>query len=99
MSADRLRITGGVVHDPANGVEGDVRDVCIENGRIVATLPPDAPTLDARGLVVMPGGVDIHSHFASSSCNHARRLVPEEHTADPAAAPPLLDGEWVPRSG
>ena len=72
----RLRVTGGTVHDPANGVDGEVRDVCMENGKIVPSLPAGAPTLDARGMVVMPGGVDIHSHFASSSCNHARRRFP-----------------------
>jgi formylmethanofuran dehydrogenase subunit A len=96
---DRLRITGGAVHDPANGIDGETRDVCIEDGRIVAELPPGAPTLDARGMVVMPGGVDIHSHFASSSCNHARRLIPDEHAADPAPAPVLADGEPPARSG
>jgi len=95
----RLRITGGAVHDPANGVDGDIRDICVENGRIVESLPPDAPKLDARGMVVMPGGVDVHSHFASSSCNHARRLIPDEHTADPVAPPELVDGEPLPRSG
>jgi formylmethanofuran dehydrogenase subunit A len=95
----RLRIVGGAVHDPANGIDGEVRDVCIEDGRVVANLPAGAPTLDARGLVVMPGGVDIHAHFASSACNHARRLLPEEHAADPAPAPVLLDGEWPGRSG
>ena len=94
----RLRITGGTVYDPANGVDGEVRDVCMEGGRIVEQLPAGAPTLDARGMVVMPGGVDIHSHFASSSCNHARRLIPDEHAADPAPAP-RLPGEEVPRSG
>jgi len=75
-----------------------VRDVCIEDGRIVADLPGGAPTLDARGMVVMPGGVDIHSHFASSSCNHARRLIPDEHTTDPAPAPRLAD-DLPARSG
>lgn len=94
----RLRIAGGAVHDPANGIDGEIRDICIEDGRIVATLPPGAPTLDARGMVVMPGGVDIHSHVASASCNHARRLIPEEHAADPAPAPALIDGEQA-RSG
>ncbi|MGH7580288.1 MAG: formylmethanofuran dehydrogenase subunit A [Gemmatimonadales bacterium] len=89
----RLRIVGGAVHDPANGVDGETRDICIEDGRIVGSLPDGAPTLDARGMVVMPGGVDIHAHFASSSCNHARRLIPDEHAADPAPAPALLDGE------
>ena len=47
----------------------------------------------------MPGGVDIHSHFASSSCNHARRLIPDEHGADAAPAPRLADGETPGRSG
>jgi formylmethanofuran dehydrogenase subunit A len=100
MSApDRLRITGGSVYDPANGVDGETRDVCIEGGRIVERLPAGAPTLDARGMVVMPGGVDIHAHFASSSCNHARRLAPDEHAADPARAPALADGSGPARSG
>jgi formylmethanofuran dehydrogenase subunit A len=94
----QLRIVGGAVHDPANQVDGEVRDVCIEDGRIVASVSEGAPTLDARGMVVMPGGVDIHSHFASSSCNHARRLLPEEHAADRAPAPDLLE-DWLPRSG
>jgi formylmethanofuran dehydrogenase subunit A len=95
----QLRITGGTVHDPANGIDGEVRDICIENGRIVAELPERTPALDVRGMVVMPGGVDIHSHFASSSCNHARRLVPEEHAADPAPAPTLLENADPGRSG
>jgi formylmethanofuran dehydrogenase subunit A len=100
MSApSRLRIVGGAVHDPASGIDGEIRDVCIEDGRIVADLPAGAPTLDARGMVVMPGGVDLHSHFASSSCNHARRLIPDEHAADPAPAPALADGQPLARSG
>ena len=81
MSPTRLRIAGGTIYDPANGVDGEVRDLCLEDGRVVADLPPGAPTVDARGMVVMPGGVDIHSHLASSACNHGRRLLPEEHAA------------------
>ena len=86
---ERLRIAGGTVHDPANGVDGEVRDICIQDGRIVATLPPDAPRLDARGLVVMPGGVDIHSHVASSAVNQGRFLLPDER--EPVPAPRLAD--------
>jgi formylmethanofuran dehydrogenase subunit A len=96
---DSLRIVGGAVHDPANGVDGQVRDVCIEDGRIVDQLPQGVPTLDARGMVVMPGGVDIHSHFASSSCNHARRLIPDEHASDPMPAPDLFEDDLPARSG
>jgi formylmethanofuran dehydrogenase subunit A len=94
---DQLRIVGGSIHDPANMVDGEVREVCIDRGRIVASLPDGAPTLDARGMIIMPGGVDIHSHLASASCNHARRLLPEEHALDPVPPPDLLEG--FPRSG
>jgi formylmethanofuran dehydrogenase subunit A len=94
-----LRIAGGVVHDPANGVDGQIRDVCIDSGRIVGTLPADAPVLDVTGMVVMPGGVDIHSHVAGSSINLARRLLPEEHDRAPVLAPSLAPGQPLARSG
>ena len=97
-SPARLRIAGGTVYDPTNGVDGVVRDVCIEDGRIVAELPRDAQRLDAGGMVVMPGGVDIHSHIAGPSVNHARRLLAEEHAADAAPAPALAAGQHA-RSG
>jgi len=89
MSA--FRIVGGRVYDPGNGVDGQVRDICVESGRIVEDLPGNARVLDAAGMVVMPGGVDIHSHVAGGSVNLARRLLPEEHAADPVPAPALLD--------
>jgi len=94
----RLRITGGAIHDPANGVDGDVRDLCIEDGRIIASLPADAPVLRADGMVVMAGGIDIHAHIAATSVTLARRLLPEEHALAPAPAPSLDDGA-IPRSG
>ena len=96
---NHLRIAGGLVYDPANAVDGDVRDICIEDGRIVASLPVTAPRLDARGMVVMPGGVDMHCHVASSSVNVARRLLPEAHSRHPVTAPLLDDTAAVPRSG
>src|SRR5262245_13768737 len=96
---NQLRIAGGMVYDPANGVSGEIRDVCIDGGLIVDTVPASAPRLDASGMIVMAGGVDIHSHVAGSSVNIARRLVPDEHDHDPAAAPVLEAGEWLARSG
>ena len=94
-----LRIINGTVYDPANGVNGEVRDICIADGHVVASLAEPARTIDANGMVVMPGGVDIHSHVAGSSVNLARRLLPEEHDADPAIRPDLLDDQPLGRSG
>ena len=43
-----LRIAGGSVYDPANGIAGEVRDICIEDGKIVADVPSHARRIDAR---------------------------------------------------
>ncbi|HKG94260.1 MAG TPA: formylmethanofuran dehydrogenase subunit A [Gemmatimonadaceae bacterium] len=88
-----LRIAGGAVYDPANGSDGEVRDVCVRDGVVVREVSPAARTIDARGMVVMPGGVDIHAHVAGASVNHGRRLLPEDRAADPAPAPRLLDAD------
>ncbi len=82
-----LKISGGTIFDPANGVDGDVRDVWIEEGRIAA--PPGDPhqradkTVDATGMVVMPGGVDMHCHIAGPKVNAARKMRPEEKRTSP----------------
>ena len=78
-----IRITGGAVHDPANDVDGEIRDVCLNNGKVVADVGPDARRIDARGMVVMPGGVDIHAHIAGPKVNAARKLIPEERAGHP----------------
>ena len=88
-----LRIAQGRVYDPANGIDGDVRDVCLDGGKVVDELPSHAPRIDANGMVVMPGGVDIHSHIAGPAVNAARKLAPEEHRAD------VIDRTALTRSG
>jgi formylmethanofuran dehydrogenase subunit A len=77
-----LKIANGTVYDPANGIDGVVMDLWIRGGTIIP--PPDDPTLltskilDATGLVVMPGGVDMHSHIAGPKVNAARKMRPED---------------------
>ncbi|MBZ0172289.1 MAG: formylmethanofuran dehydrogenase subunit A [Phycisphaerales bacterium] len=88
MSA--LRIANGRVYDPANGIDGEIRDVCIQDRRIVASLPADAPRLDVAGMIVMPGGIDIHAHIAGPKVNLARKLQPEDRRRDPIAGDGLL---------
>lgn len=76
-----LRIAHGRVYDPQHGVGGEIRDVWIQEGKVVA--PPamvDAPTIDASGCAVMPGGVEIHSHVAGAKVNTGRSICPEDHT-------------------
>ena len=60
-----LVIAGGHVIDPRNGIDG-IRDVAIAGGVIAAIAPrvdaAGAKTIDASGLYVVPGLVDIHAH-------------------------------------
>jgi dihydroorotase len=61
-----LLIRGGHVIDPRNSIDG-VRDVAIAGGKIAAVAaalnPADAlKTIDASGLHVTPGILDIHTH-------------------------------------
>ncbi|MGH8671533.1 MAG: formylmethanofuran dehydrogenase subunit A [Burkholderiales bacterium] len=78
-----LRIVNGRVHDPANDVDGVVRDICVKDGKIVADVPPEAKRIDAKGMVILPGGIDIHCHIAGPKVNLARKLQPEDHRRDP----------------
>ncbi len=73
-----LRIKGGKVYDPANGVNGVVQDVCVCDGKIVAEVE-GGRTIDATGMVVFPGGVDVHTHVAGAALNFARAMIPEDH--------------------
>lgn len=60
-----LVLKGGRVIDPANGRDA-VADIGFGDGR-VAALGADLPlrgteTIDARGLLVVPGLIDLHTH-------------------------------------
>ena len=59
-------VRGGHVIDPKNGING-VRDVAIRDGKIVAVADRieasgSTQIVDAKGLYVTPGLIDIHSH-------------------------------------
>ncbi|HVW36250.1 MAG TPA: formylmethanofuran dehydrogenase subunit A [Pirellulales bacterium] len=73
-----LRITGGKVYDPASGCDGVVKEICIADGRIAANVA-GGRTIDASGMIVFPGGVDVHTHVAGGAINFARAMTPEDH--------------------
>ena len=77
-----LGILGGRIYDPRNGKDGEIGDIWVKDGRIVAPEEGDreaAQIVDAAGLVVMPGGVDIHAHIVGGEVNGGRKLQPEDH--------------------
>ena len=67
-----MLIRGGRLVDPSAGIDA-ARDVLLKDGRVVAVEPPgklnaagkqaEAEIIEAKGLVVAPGLVDIHVHL------------------------------------
>jgi formylmethanofuran dehydrogenase subunit A len=79
-------LRGGKVYDPAHRIDGQMQDVWIDGGKIVA--PPghenEAEVIDVSGLVLAPAGVEIHAHVAGVQLNAARALL--------AGQIPVVDG-------
>jgi dihydroorotase len=65
----KLLIANGYIIDPAQEVNTGGRSLLIEDGRVTGLLergepvPEDAQVLDAKGLIVAPGFIDLHTHL------------------------------------
>jgi dihydroorotase len=72
-----IGIRGGRILDPGRGVDVE-GDVLIREGRIAAVGPDVAAEaeriVDARGLIVCPGLVDIHCHLREPGFEHKETI-------------------------
>ena len=93
----KLLIKNGRLIDPAAGVDRKV-DIFIKNGRIAEisstiTIKINADSimevLDAEGLVVSPGFIDIHVHLREPGQEHKETIA----TGSKAAV--RRGGRWV----
>jgi formylmethanofuran dehydrogenase subunit A len=77
-----LKIANGTIYDPANGRAGVVGDLWARDGVFVSpptdVLETPNKVIEATGMVVMPGGVDMHAHIAGPKVNFARKMRPED---------------------
>ncbi|MGZ5851580.1 MAG: amidohydrolase family protein, partial [Hyphomicrobium sp.] len=82
-----IKLTGGKLYDPANGVNGEVRDIYIADGRVVPPAPEARidQEYNLRGKVVMAGAIDPHTHIGGGKVTIARTLMPEDHEHDEVA--------------
>ncbi|UHC19968.1 dihydroorotase family protein (plasmid) [Methylobacterium currus] len=83
-----LLVRGGDAVLPGRG--RTACDIAVRDGRIAAILAPGAPAaaaavLDARGLVVLPGAIDVHLHLGHGR-DIARPRVPADAAQESAAA-------------
>jgi dihydroorotase len=88
----KLIIANGYIVDPAQGINTG-RDLLIEDGRVVSVLergqeaPRDVEFIDATGLIVAPGFIDLHTHLREPGAEY------KETIASGAAA--AVAGGWT----
>ena len=72
-----LLVRGGRLIDPGSGVDAPL-DLLLRDGR-VARLGPDlqadAPEINAAGLIVAPGFVDLHTHLREPGQEHKETVA------------------------
>ena len=81
MSEEPLLIHGARIIDPSQSIDA-VGDLLIRDGVIAAAgsipaddLPQVCDTIDARGLVVCPGFIDIHCHLREPGYEHKETIA------------------------
>ncbi len=87
-----IKLTGGTVYDPAHGINGEVRDIFVKDGRIVKSSKNARfdKEYNLYGKVVMAGAIDMHTHIGGGKVNIARTLLPEDHRQNPTPRTDLL---------
>ncbi|MDR1800689.1 MAG: amidohydrolase family protein [Lachnospiraceae bacterium] len=82
-----LKLKNLKVYDPVNGVNGEIKDICMEDGLIVSDNDKADEIRDMSGHIAMAGAIDIHTHIAGEP-------LPFLRDADnPLLAPSQILGE------
>jgi formylmethanofuran dehydrogenase subunit A len=76
-------LKNGYVVDPTNKIDCERKDIAVKDGKVVESVDESrAKVIDVKDMLVMPGGVDLHSHIAGSKVNIGRLFRPEDHYKD-----------------
>ena len=74
----RTLIRNGRVVDPSQGIDRTA-DLVIEDGRVLGidavVDPVDADVIDASGMVVCPGFIDLHCHLREPGFEHKETIA------------------------
>ncbi|MBY8989071.1 MAG: amidohydrolase family protein [Candidatus Lokiarchaeota archaeon] len=75
----KLLVKNGFIFDPINNIEGETKDILIQDGNVVDKFVSnnDVQEIDAKGKTVVPAAVEIHAHVASQQVNWVRLLGSE----------------------
>ncbi len=69
------------VIDPVNKISGEIMDIAVSGGHIAEDPAKNAEVIDCHGMLVMPGGIDSHTHICGTKVNFGRYMSPEDMRA------------------
>lgn len=79
----KFKLINGKVYDPSQKINGQIKNIYVDDDTIVEPTDNEKKdfklTYDLKNMIVMAGGIDIHSHIAGGNVNNARVLMPEVH--------------------
>ena len=52
-------LKNGIVYDPANGINGEKKDIMVKDDIIVEEVSANAKVIDVTNKIVMPAGVNV----------------------------------------
>ena len=102
MSGPSLVITGatlwhGGTYADRAPVSGATGDVVIQDGVVTGVgqvdRPAGAQVIDATGLALLPGFVDLHTHLREPGREDAETIATGSHVAEPLFEPTRLQAE------
>ncbi|MFX0035205.1 MAG: amidohydrolase family protein [Candidatus Hermodarchaeota archaeon] len=78
---EKIIIKNGHVYDPLNNIGGEIKDILIENGKVVDKFSNESNVkeINAKNKTVIPSALDIHTHIASHQLNFVRLLGSKNH--------------------
>ncbi len=75
------RIKNGLIIDPAQKINAIKQDLLVKDGLIVEKFDSvdKFENIDCTDMIVMAGGIDMHTHIGGGKTNISRMLLPENH--------------------
>ncbi|MBI2853880.1 MAG: dihydroorotase [Chloroflexi bacterium] len=79
MKAEPLLIRGGRTIDPSSKLD-DIGDILLQGGKVVGvgsgiTAPEYSTVIEAAGLVICPGFIDLHCHLREPGYEHKETVA------------------------
>ena len=88
-----IKLTGGIVYDPAHQIDGKQMDLFIVGDRIAHQLPENekiTKSYDLKNHIVMAGAIDLHTHIGGGKVNIARTMMLDDQIEHPQPGNELL---------